>query len=77
MVESIYLMPGMGANPKIFEFLDLPINFKLNFSHGFHREIMKPSIIILKECVKELSTKSSANRCIFWGCFGSGNGKAH
>ena len=49
MMESIYLMPGMGANPKIFEFLDLPNQFQLNFSHGFLREIMKPLIIIPKE----------------------------
>ena len=31
MVESIYLMPGMGANPKIFEFLDLPNQFQVKF----------------------------------------------
>ena len=31
MMESIYLMPGMGANPKIFEFLDLPNQFQVKF----------------------------------------------
>ena len=30
-MESIYLMPGMGANPNIFEFLDLPNQFQLKF----------------------------------------------
>ena len=28
---SIYLMPGMGANPKIFEFLSFPENFDVNY----------------------------------------------
>ena len=31
MPESIYLMPGMGANPKIFEFITLPEQFHVNY----------------------------------------------
>jgi pimeloyl-ACP methyl ester carboxylesterase len=31
MKASIYLMPGMGANPKIFEFLSLSENFNVNY----------------------------------------------
>ena len=31
MVESVFLMPGMGANPRIFEFLSLPERFEVNF----------------------------------------------
>ena len=48
-MESIYLMPGMGANPKIFEFLDLPNQFQVKFLSWIPPEIMKPSIIIPKE----------------------------
>jgi len=34
--ESVYLMPGMGANPRIFEFLSLEINISMfTTSHGF------------------------------------------
>ena len=29
MLKSIYLMPGMAANPRIFEFLMFPDNFKV------------------------------------------------
>jgi len=29
MKESVYLMPGMGANPRIFEFLSFPSNFNV------------------------------------------------
>ena len=31
MIESVYLMPGMGANPRIFEFISLPERFDINF----------------------------------------------
>ncbi len=31
MIESVYLMPGMGANPRIFEFISLPERFDVNF----------------------------------------------
>ena len=29
MLKSIYLMPGMAANPRIFEFLMFPDNFQV------------------------------------------------
>ena len=29
MLKSIYLMPGMAANPRIFEFLVFPDNFQV------------------------------------------------
>ena len=31
MIESVYLMPGMGANPRIFEFISLSERFDVNF----------------------------------------------
>ena len=31
MIESVYLMPGMGANPRIFEFINLPEHFEVKF----------------------------------------------
>ena len=31
MTESVYLMPGMGANPRIFEFLSLSERYNVNF----------------------------------------------
>ena len=31
MIESVYLMPGMGANLRIFEFISLPERFDVNF----------------------------------------------
>ena len=31
MIESVYLMPGMGANPRIFEFISLPERFDVDF----------------------------------------------
>ena len=31
MIESVYLMPGMGANPRIFEFLSLSKGYDVNF----------------------------------------------
>ena len=31
MTESVYLMPGMGANPRIFEFLSLSERYNINF----------------------------------------------
>lgn len=31
MIESVYLMPGMGANQRIFEFLSLSDRFDINF----------------------------------------------
>ena len=30
-MQSVYLMPGMGANPRIFEFISLPDHFNVNF----------------------------------------------
>lgn len=30
MINSVYLMPGMGANPRIFEFISLPDGFDIN-----------------------------------------------
>lgn len=30
MINSVYLMPGMGANPRIFEFISLPDGFDVN-----------------------------------------------
>ena len=38
MQESIYLMPGMGANPKIFEFITLPEYFDINYLSWFPPE---------------------------------------
>ena len=31
MIESVYLMPGMGANPRIFEFISLSERYDVNF----------------------------------------------
>ena len=30
-IDKVYLMPGMAANPLIFEGLDLPENFVINY----------------------------------------------
>ena len=30
IIYDVYLMPGMAANPKIFEFIKLPSNFKVH-----------------------------------------------
>ena len=38
MPESIYLMPGMGANSKIFEFITLPEYFDINYLSWFPPE---------------------------------------
>ena len=31
MKESVYLMPGMAASPKIFEFLSFPDYYDVNY----------------------------------------------
>ncbi len=38
MRESVYLMPGMGANPKIFEFITLSEHFDVNYLSWFPPE---------------------------------------
>ncbi|MDA9597003.1 alpha/beta hydrolase [Flavobacteriaceae bacterium] len=38
MKESVYLMPGMGANPRIFEFLSLTKDFEIHHLSWFSPE---------------------------------------
>ena len=38
MLKSVYLMPGMAANPRIFEFLKFPENFQVFYLSWFPPE---------------------------------------
>lgn len=49
---DIFFMPGMAANPKIFEFINLPINFKIN-----HLEWKMP---IKNESISDYALRISA-----------------
>ena len=49
---DVFFMPGMAANPKIFEFIKLPINFKIN-----HLEWKMP---IKNESISDYALRISA-----------------
>ena len=38
MIKSVYLMPGMAASPRIFEFLKFPENFQVFYLSWFPPE---------------------------------------
>ena len=55
IIYDVYLMPGMAANPKIFEFIKLPSNFKvhhLEWMMPFKNELMSEYALRISSSIK-------------------------
>ena len=55
VIYDVYLMPGMAANPKIFEFIKLPSNFKvhhLEWMMPFKNELMSEYALRISRLIK-------------------------
>ena len=55
VIYDVYLMPGMAANPKIFEFIKLPSNFKvhhLEWKMPYKNELMSEYALRISRLIK-------------------------
>ena len=55
IIYNIYFMPGMAANPKIFEFIKLPSNFKVHYLEWqmpYKNELMSEYALRISRLIK-------------------------
>lgn len=77
-ITHVYCMPGMAANPSIFEHIQLPTDkYELHWLSWKLPEKGESLFAYANRMVQEVkSPQSSFARCVFWGDFGSGNGES-
>lgn len=77
MKESVYLMPGMGANPRIFEFLSFPSNFNVCQLSWIPPKRGDLGPLCLANDPKDQSHQPHPNWRFLWRSLGSRDGQSY